>query len=351
MQGFKTIENKGVRIGTQQFVTMDLTLEVGALEEAGHGRGRPSPSRPRTPRCRSTIDSKTLETLPTAGRNPFFLATITPGVTHTGDPQFVRQQDQTNSSLLSLGGGPRRGNNYTLDGVAIVDIRNRATVIPSIEAVEEVKVQVTHLRRGDGTHRRRRVQHDGQVGLEQLARQPARADPAQRHTRPAPTSPRRPATTAAAPATSPTPTSTSTAAPSAAPSSRTRRSSGAPSRATRPTPSTTPACALPTSRELSGDFSQSGITVYDPLTTRPQRRRLASSARPSRATSSPPIASAPWRNAMQQYWPRGRPRQLRARRPVAAPSPASSIRCGATSSEPRPCTPTTTRPSRSPAPT
>src|SRR5262249_5877428 len=88
-------------------------------------------------------DEKPLQTLPTAGRNAFFLATITPGVTHTGDPQFVRQQDQTNSSLLQLGGGPRRGNNYTLDGVSIVDIRNRAVVIPSIEAVEELKVQVT----------------------------------------------------------------------------------------------------------------------------------------------------------------------------------------------------------------
>src|SRR6185295_16942155 len=41
----------------------------------------------------SILDEKTIQTLPTAGRNPFFLATITPGVTHTGDPQFIRQQD------------------------------------------------------------------------------------------------------------------------------------------------------------------------------------------------------------------------------------------------------------------
>ncbi len=33
MQGFKAIEHKGVRIGTQQVITMDLTLEVGKLEE------------------------------------------------------------------------------------------------------------------------------------------------------------------------------------------------------------------------------------------------------------------------------------------------------------------------------
>jgi hypothetical protein len=143
MQGFKTIEHKGVHIGTQQFITMDHNLEVGALEEAVTVEGGGVALETSNASEGSTLDSKTLETLPTAGRNPFFLSTITPGVTHTGDPQFIRQQDQTNSSLLSLGGGPRRGNNYTLDGVAIVDIRNRATIIPSIESVEEVKVQVT----------------------------------------------------------------------------------------------------------------------------------------------------------------------------------------------------------------
>ena len=143
MQGFKTIEHKKVHIGTQQFITMDHALEVGSLAEAVTVEGAGIALETSNASQGSTLDSKTLELVPTAGRNPFFLATITPGVTHTGDPQFIRQQDQTNSSLLSLGGGPRRGNNYTLDGVAIVDMRNRATVIPSIEAVEEVKVQVT----------------------------------------------------------------------------------------------------------------------------------------------------------------------------------------------------------------
>jgi hypothetical protein len=143
IQGFKTIDTKGVRIGTQQFRTLDFTLEIGTLSETVEVEATAQLLETSNASVGSTIDAKTLETLPTAGRNPFFMATITPGVTHTGDPQFVRQQDQTNSSLLSLGGGPRRGNNYTLDGVSIVDIRNRAVVIPSIEAVEEVKVQVT----------------------------------------------------------------------------------------------------------------------------------------------------------------------------------------------------------------
>ena len=60
----------------------------------------------------------------------------------SGDGQYNRQQDQTNASLLSLGGGTRRGNNYVLDGVPITDLNNRAVANPSIEALDDVKVQV-----------------------------------------------------------------------------------------------------------------------------------------------------------------------------------------------------------------
>ena len=59
----------------------------------------------------------------------------------TGDPQFVRYQDQSGSSQLSLGGGPRRGNGYLIEGVSITDLTNRPTIAPSMEAVEELKVQ------------------------------------------------------------------------------------------------------------------------------------------------------------------------------------------------------------------
>ena len=59
-----------------------------------------------------------------------------------GDPQFNRQQDQSNASLVSLGGGGIRANNYLLDGVPLTELTGRAVLNPTIEAVEEVKVQV-----------------------------------------------------------------------------------------------------------------------------------------------------------------------------------------------------------------
>jgi hypothetical protein len=142
LTGFKTVEQTGIRVGTQQFIILDLTLEVGSVSEEITVTGESPIIETSNASVGSSIDSKTLEALPTAGRNPFFLAVVTPSVVPSGDPQFVRQQDQTNSSLLSLAGGPRRGNNYLIEGVPITDLRNRAAIIPSMEAVDEVKVQV-----------------------------------------------------------------------------------------------------------------------------------------------------------------------------------------------------------------
>jgi hypothetical protein len=83
-----------------------------------------------------------MEVLPTPGRNVFIMAVTTPNVVHAGDPVFVRMQDQSNASLLSLGGGPQRGNNYTLDGVGMTDFVNRGVINPSFESLEEMKVQI-----------------------------------------------------------------------------------------------------------------------------------------------------------------------------------------------------------------
>ena len=88
------------------------------------------------------LDREALEALPAPGRNAFLIGITVPTVMPTGDPQFNRQQDQTNASIVSLGGGGMRANNYMLDGVPITELRGRAVLNPTIEAVEEVKVQV-----------------------------------------------------------------------------------------------------------------------------------------------------------------------------------------------------------------
>jgi trimeric autotransporter adhesin len=141
LPGFKTEQRQGFRIGTQQTAVLDFMLEVGAISEQITVTGA-APLVERVSATQATsLDKDALRALPIFGRNTFFAAISTPGVIQTGDPQFVRYQDQSGSSQLSLGGGPRRGNGYLIEGVSITDLTNRPTIAPSMEAVEELKVQ------------------------------------------------------------------------------------------------------------------------------------------------------------------------------------------------------------------
>ena len=142
LTGFKTYEQKAVRVAAQQFVTVDVTLEVGALEETITVTGEAPLIDTANATGGGVINTEQLNTLPSGGRSAFLFAVTLPTVVASGDPQFNRQQDQTNASLLSLGGGTRRGNNYLVDGVPVGDIRNRASANPSIEALDDVAVQV-----------------------------------------------------------------------------------------------------------------------------------------------------------------------------------------------------------------
>jgi len=140
--GFKTFERSGINLGTQQFINIDVTMAPGAITEEVQVVADAPLVETATASTGASLPNVMLSTLPNTGRNAFMTALIVPTVVHNGNPFYVRQQDQTNSSLVSLGGGPMRGNNYLMDGVPITDLRNRAVIIPNIESVGEVKVQV-----------------------------------------------------------------------------------------------------------------------------------------------------------------------------------------------------------------
>src|SRR4029453_17044574 len=88
------------------------------------------------------LNSQTLQSLPTVGRNAFLMAVTVPTVQSSGDTHWNRMQDQTGASTLSMGGGGVRANNYLLEGFPIPTLQNRSASNPSSEMVEDVRVQV-----------------------------------------------------------------------------------------------------------------------------------------------------------------------------------------------------------------
>ncbi len=259
--GYKKYEHKAIRIGTQEFITLDVALEVGQTTESVTITGESAILESSNPSIATTLETRALQELPTPARNVFFLSIVTPSVVPTGDPQFVRQQDQTNSSLLSLGGGPRRANNYTIDGVSITDMRNRAVFIPNIESAHEVRVQVSTYdaemgRTGGGVfnataksggndwhgsalYQNRPAFASSQLFFEKRARAP-KAD-TYYHLY---------------------------GGSFGGPIKKDRTFFWASTESYKTLTTRNATLILPTARELTGDFSQSGVTVFDPLTTR-----------------------------------------------------------------------------------
>ncbi len=142
LPGYKTFERRGIRIATQQFVTLDLTLEVGTIEETITVTADAPLLDTSNASQGGVLDREILEELPAAGRNAFMIGVTVPTVLSVGEPRFNRQQDQMVSSQLSLGGGGVQANNYTLDGVPITDMRGFPVLNPTIEAISDIKVQV-----------------------------------------------------------------------------------------------------------------------------------------------------------------------------------------------------------------
>jgi len=85
LTGFKSYEQKGVRVSAQQFVTVDVTLEVGALEETITVTGEAPLIDTSTASTGAVINTEQLNTLPSGGRSAFLFAVTIPTVVASGD--------------------------------------------------------------------------------------------------------------------------------------------------------------------------------------------------------------------------------------------------------------------------
>ena len=138
---FKKYEQRGIVLATQEFVTVDVTMQVGNVTQSVTVNEDAPLVENSNASQGQVLDRQQLVDLPNLGRNPFTLSRVAQNVMPVGNPAYNRMEDQSGSSQISIAGGPVRGNNYLLDGVPITDADNRAIIIPTIEAVQEVKIQ------------------------------------------------------------------------------------------------------------------------------------------------------------------------------------------------------------------
>jgi hypothetical protein len=139
--GFKRMQRNQVLIGTQEFVTLDVKLDLGSVNESVMVTAEVPLIETSNASNGQVVNSQQLADLPNLGRNTYLMSKLSNNVVPVGDPRWNRFQDQIGSSAISVGGGPIRGNNYTIDGISITTSQNLPMAIPTIEGVQEMKTQ------------------------------------------------------------------------------------------------------------------------------------------------------------------------------------------------------------------
>jgi len=139
--GFKKLERKGVVVAAQQTVNLDLHLELGQVTESVVVSTEAPLVETANAQQGQDITNQQITDLPNLGRNTYLMSKLTNGVVPAGDPRWNRFEDQIGSSAVSVAGGPIRGNNYLIDGISITTSQNLPEIIPTMEAVQEMKLQ------------------------------------------------------------------------------------------------------------------------------------------------------------------------------------------------------------------
>jgi hypothetical protein len=141
MEGFKAFVREGIEVQVQERVHVDVVLEPGVVTETVMVTAEAPLLESSTASVGEVVDQAKIINLPVNGRNPYMVARIAPGIQPTDTRSFTRPFDNGGTSNISMGGNPSQSNDVLLDGIPNVNGGNTIAFIPSVEAVQEMKVQ------------------------------------------------------------------------------------------------------------------------------------------------------------------------------------------------------------------
>ena len=144
-QGFKVITSNNVEVQVQQSVRLDLTLEVGQITQSVEVAASSTLLQAENATVGTVISNQSITELPLNGREYLNLVALSSNVNTlspaAGQAQSRQGGDRANQAI-STGGNRIFFDYYTLDGVNNTDFDfNTYVVLPSIDAIQEFKVQ------------------------------------------------------------------------------------------------------------------------------------------------------------------------------------------------------------------
>jgi hypothetical protein len=143
--GFKKFVQANVVLNTGDRTGIDIAMEVGEVQQTVTVSAETPPLETQTATLGFVVNTTDVTEIPLNGRNPYMLATLSPGVNYMGSQQFQRPFDNGAIAQWSINGGLSSKNEFLLDGApnnAQAGGDNLAWVTP-VDSVSQFKVQTS----------------------------------------------------------------------------------------------------------------------------------------------------------------------------------------------------------------
>ena len=138
MPGFKKYDRKQLHLEVDQNARIDATLEVGQVTESIEVIGQAPLIESENASLGAVVDTRTILGLPLNGRNFVQLALLVPGANSGA-------LGTTSGGGFSVSGTRSEENAFQIDGTSNTDsYQNRITVTPSIDSLQEFKIQTNN---------------------------------------------------------------------------------------------------------------------------------------------------------------------------------------------------------------
>ncbi|MEW6128014.1 MAG: TonB-dependent receptor [Acidobacteriota bacterium] len=143
--GFKKYIRDGVILRVNDTLSLDVQLEVGAIDQSVTVVAEAPPLETTTASQGTVVDSRRVAELPIAHGDPYKLIGLTPGVTYSGSQRLDRPFEPTHIVGYAIDGTRRNRSDLTIDGTPSTATANAGEVIasyvPPQDLVAEFKVQ------------------------------------------------------------------------------------------------------------------------------------------------------------------------------------------------------------------